>query len=606
MTAVPREVLLIEPNYKNKYPPMGLMKLATYFRERGDNVRFFKGELRDLAVTDIFDEFWAVHGCPELYKQVDNINQHIKTGKLALLDNIAAPLAIGAVKAARARYKNGDYKKYDMICVTTLFTFYWDLTIATINSAKEFLAVDGRLLVGGIAASILQDEMEKATGIRPHMGLLDQPGAIDADSVAVIDELPLDYSILEEIEYIYPSSNAYFGYMTRGCPRECSFCAVKTLEPEYRNYISITKQIAETNKRFGEKRDLLLLDNNVLVSNCYDKIIADIKALGFSKGATYAPPDEYAIALQNLRDKYNVRAYLRKIVRLYDALALKLDDDILGDLYNERERLGLLRFETATVEAVEELDTLISPLIEKYFKRKPLVRFIDFNQGVDARLLTKKKVLELAEINIRPLRIAFDDWELRSSYEKAIRFAAEAGISDLSNYLLYNSDTENDTPLNLYRRMRLNVDLCEELSVAIYSFPMKYHPISDPKWFSNRDYIGTHWNRQYIRAIQAVLNATHGKIGRGKSFFNEAFGANEREFQKILLMPEALIIHRMKYKENLTAEWWGKWTDLSPYLKSIAKKYIFSYDFRGETIDAIENDSVRTVLRYYQIKRDDR
>ena len=51
-------VLLLEPNYKNKYPPMGLMKLATYFRNKGDEVRFFKGDLRDLAVELIFEELW--------------------------------------------------------------------------------------------------------------------------------------------------------------------------------------------------------------------------------------------------------------------------------------------------------------------------------------------------------------------------------------------------------------------------------------------------------------------------------------------------------------------------------------------------------------------
>ena len=599
-----REVLLLEPDYKNKYPPMGLMKLATYFRDCGDNVRFFKGDLRDLAVTDLFEEFWTAYGEPEIYKQVDNIKQHIKTGKLAFLNGISNPFTATAVKAVRTRYKNGDYKKYDVICVTTLFTFYWDLTIATINSAKEFLAVDGRLLVGGIAASILQDEMEAATGIRPHMGLLDQPGIIDTNSGAIIDELALDYSILEEIEYKYPSSDAYFGYMTRGCPRNCSFCAVKILEPGYVNYCNITEQITKTNERFGERRDLLLLDNNVLVSTCYETIVDDIKSLGFGKGASYIPPDEYAIAFRNLLDGFSVRAYIRKIVRLYDTLSHKLDDDTLGDMYNERERLGLLRFETATVDAIKEFNAFVTPLFMKHFKRNPLVRFIDFNQGIDARLMTEKKVARLAELNIRPLRIAFDDWDLRPTYEKAIRLAAAAGIRDLSNYLLYNSDTENDTPLNLYRRMRLNVDLCEELKVSIYSFPMKYHPISDPEWFSNRDYIGTHWNRQYIRAIQAVLNSTHGKIGRGKSFFDEAFGANERGFQKILLMPEALIINRMKYKDNITAEWWKKWSALSPYLKNIAKKYIFAYDFSDEVVNGIENDAVQEVLRYYQIKRE--
>ena len=51
-----RKVLLIEPNYKNKYPPMGLMKLATYYRMVGDDVRFYKGDMRSLAVELICDD----------------------------------------------------------------------------------------------------------------------------------------------------------------------------------------------------------------------------------------------------------------------------------------------------------------------------------------------------------------------------------------------------------------------------------------------------------------------------------------------------------------------------------------------------------------------
>ena len=158
-------------------------------------------------------------------------------------------------------------------------------------------------------------------------------------------------------------------------------------------------------------------------------------------------------------------------------------------------------------------------------------------------VVTDETMKKLSEINIRPLRIAFDHYEQKDIYIKAIRTAAKYGIKDLSNYLLYNF---LDKPDDLYYRMRINVDLCEELGVTIYSFPMKYHPIDDPDFFRNRDYIGKHWCRKFIRAVQAVLNATKGKIGKGKDFFEEAFGRNINEFYDILWMPETFIIFRMK------------------------------------------------------------
>ena len=52
-----RKVLLLEPNYRNKYPPMGLMKIATYYRNRGDDVRFFKGDLKIFACELLYEKF---------------------------------------------------------------------------------------------------------------------------------------------------------------------------------------------------------------------------------------------------------------------------------------------------------------------------------------------------------------------------------------------------------------------------------------------------------------------------------------------------------------------------------------------------------------------
>ena len=106
-----------------------------------------------------------------------------------------------------------------------------------------------------------------------HRGLLDRPGDLDEGDPTIIDQLPLDYSILDEIDYEYPSSDAYFGYTTRGCIRRCAFCAVPTLEPLYKNFVSVRDQIAYVDRNFGKKRELLLMDNNVLASTEFDRII---------------------------------------------------------------------------------------------------------------------------------------------------------------------------------------------------------------------------------------------------------------------------------------------------------------------------------------------
>jgi hypothetical protein len=598
-----RRVLLLEPNYRNKYPPMGLMKLATYYRNRGDDVRFFKGNLKVFAARLLCEEFLSEVNTPRLGKYVTKLIEHIKTGKSAPLHAIpdfSNSTQRAKLKEYRLRYKKDEFPRFDIIGITTLFTFYWQETIDTINYAKKFCSKDGRILIGGIAASILRDEILRETGIEPVCGLLDRKGSLDADSEDIIDELPLDYSILEEIDYRYPSGDSYLAYMTRGCPRKCAFCAVPRLEPEYRDYISLKDQIRWATERFGPKKNLLLMDNNVFASKHFSKIIDEIKACGFERGATYAPASEYDTALKNLREGYNVRAYMRKIIGLYDRIADRLAEADQAVFYLEREKRDLLYVEVATPEAVIEFDKTVRPLYEKHFRRPKQMRVIDFNQGVDARLVTEEKMKKLAELNIRPLRIAFDHYSMKDVYEAAVRMAVKYGITDLSNYLLYNYEDEPD---ELYYRMKLNVELCEELDASIYSFPMKYHPIDDPRYFRNRDYIGKHWNRKFIRSVQAVLNSTKGKVGRGKAFFEEAFGKNVEEFHKILWMPETFIIERFRYKHNLTAEWWEGYKTLSSQKLERLREIVALNHFDDEVAPTGDPD-VDAVLKYYMVRRD--
>ena len=613
-----RKVLLLEPNYKNKFPPIGLMKLATYFKLRGDDVVFYKGDMKDFLINDItndcIDKLKQLDGSINWKLRADRIATFIKYRKKSDLDKIGledseyAILLYPWLEHFKNFYHKKEYIKYpkwDWVGVTTLFTFYWKITIETIEFAKLLVKDKKNLMIGGVLASIQPKEIEEATGIKPHCGTLHTPYKdIDEDNPYIIDELPLDYSILDEIDYEYPDSGAFYSYSTRGCIRHCAFCAVPILEPQYQSYLPLKERIERTRRLYGDQQNLLLMDNNVLASENLAEIIEDIRSCGFTPGAKYVEPNQYNLAIRNLRLGMNDRAYIRKSWKLLKELneMRSLNEEARTFIYRVREENGLLHVNTCTKEALIKTYKDFAPYFEKkYAKQKGRLRYIDFNQGVDARLFNDERVSLLSRIPVRPLRIAFDDIKTEKAYTKALSMSVNAGMKDFSNYLLYNF---KDTPQDLYHRLRVNVDLCETLDVSIYSFPMKYHPIRD-EHSHDRDYIGEHWNRKYIRAIQAILNATKGKIGRGVSFFEKAFGRNEEEYMELLIMPETFLLFRFFFEHlGYTQQWREAMSELTDAEREELYPIIFKNDFNH--IDELtENEKFRHILKFYKNYRGD-
>ncbi|GHS85861.1 hypothetical protein FACS1894201_06070 [Bacteroidia bacterium] len=558
------------------------MKIATYHRKLGDKVTFFKGDLKEflanLLTKNCIEKLFHIDETINWNLYFIDIKNFLRNGKtynyypIPLEKSKFQLLLEAAIKEQKANFLSKEFHKtlFDRVYVATLFTFYFKITVETINFAKTLVKDNSDVFVGGVSATLLYQDIIEQTGITPIKGLLNKPKMLDKNNDIIVDTLPLDYSILEETDYKYPENNAYYGYMTRGCIRKCSFCAVPTLEPEYCEYVPMKQKIETIKETFGEQRNLLLLDNNVLASARFPEIIQEIIDCGFGKNAVYTEPNEYEIAIKNLVNEVNDTAYKKKIFNLNLLLLNRLKGTIQQDIYDLLQNNLLMNLQTATKQNLLKVATEILPLYAKHFRKVPKQRYVDFNQGVDARLFTEEKANLLGKINIRPLRIAFDNWNDQMHYDNAIRLSAKAGIKNFSNYILYNF---KDEPKDFYRRLKLNIDLCKELDIHIYSFPMKFHPIIGEDRF-NRDYLGKHWNRKYIRAVQAVLNAIKGKVGsgnadKGKEFFEKAFGKNEEEFFKILEMPETMILYRFFFEwlgdakdyPVSTNAWWQCWQE---------------------------------------------
>jgi len=470
-----KNILLIEPDYKNKYPPLGLMKISTYHKQKGDNVVFYKG-----CSPELKDQLW------------------------------------------------------DRIYIATLFTFYWDKTIKTIKFYSESVKHPSDIFVGGLMATLMKSEIQNEINVTIVEGLLNEKGKLGYNDDDKIDCILPDYSIVDRksnrlLKYTYPTNDSYIAYATRGCIRKCKFCAVPIIEPIFTNSISIAKQVNAIKDNFGEKRHLLLLDNNILASEEFPKIIDEIKSIGFERGAKYT-----------------------------------------------QQRNG---------------------------KKVYLNRYVDFNQGIDVRLLTKEKMRLLSEIAINPLRIAFDYINYKNIYIEKVRLAEEYGIKNLSNYILFNFE---DTTEDFYERLKINVELNEEFErkgykSRIWSFPMKYSPISG-EFCKNRKYIGKHWNKKYLRGVQCILLATHGVVGPKKQFFEKAFGKDVKEFLKILTLPDNFIIYRDIHLNN------GDRNKMDAAINSLNKeqknslmKIILANNFNN--IETQTNDKyILDILKLYKLK----
>ena len=99
------------------------------------------------------------------------------------------------------------------------------------------------------------------------------------------------------------------------------------------------------------------------------------------------------------------------------------------------------------------------------------------------------------------------------------------------------------------------------------------------------------------------MNSTKGCIGRGLEFFYEAFGADEDRFWTIMWMPEAFIIYRMKFKDNLAKKWEHAFRALPADKLELVKQIVAYNTFKDIDLSKYDKD-IQNVLQFYLITRD--
>lgn len=117
---------------------------------------------------------------------------------------------------------------------------------------------------------------------------------------------------------------------------------------------------------------------------------------------------------------------------------------------------------------------------------------VDFNQGLDARLITEKVAEQIAGLRIdRFLRLAFDTPDVGPYVEKAIQLLKSKGIDgrNILVYLLYNF---TDTPQDFFERLK------KVLKLGAVAYPMRFQPVYALK---KNIYISPHWSQERLDAL---------------------------------------------------------------------------------------------------------
>jgi len=151
---------------------------------------------------------------------------------------------------------------------------------------------------------------------------------------------------------------------------------------------------------------------------------------------------------------------------------------------------------------------LASPYWEDIFQELEELKLeVDFNQGIDARLINEKVVSRLKKLKISLIRFAYDTQGIRKHLKHAIDLLKSAGFKGrrMLIYCLYNNPFEKDTPETFLNRIQDLIDW------GVVSYPMRYEPL-EPR--EKNTYISPYWTSEQLEMVAKARRV----LGYGGAF----------------------------------------------------------------------------------------